>query len=251
MDIDGDRDTGILVGDGDDSLAILVAKVLLHTEHDSRRRGASGLRIGPGLAPGGCRHGNPVAAGGDADIVADIALHVDRDGAAGHIHIEGSLVGLEDGGERLVDGYLDLGASIFIADGDDSIAILIAWIFLDPQYDGLRSGSPALLTLSRLLAIHPRLRGSRKGDPVAVVRNHNIVADIRLEVHSDGTALHRHVEGGIVDGEHGGKRLADGDGYRDAGIFIADGDNDIPVVIALVLLHIQRNDRRLHAPRAG
>ena len=146
MDIHGDGNACLLVADGDDCLAVLIAGILLDTEHNCRCHRASGFR----LLAGGSGHRNPVTASRYGNIVTDVALHVDGDGATCHIHIEGSLVGLEYGCERLVDGDFYLSPGILVADGDDGIPVLVARILLHPQHDGLSGRTPALLSLSCL-----------------------------------------------------------------------------------------------------
>ena len=84
-------------------------------------------------------------------------------------------------------------------------------------------------------------RGSRKGYPVAVVRNLHVEADVMRQGDDDRSTILIDIVRVLVNTEHGGERLMDRDLDADAGGLVANGDNGITSLIALVCLHPESN----------
>ena len=152
---------------------------------------------------------------------------IHRDFIRGRVDAEHHVEGLADG-----DGLRDTG--ILVADFQNGLATLIGRVLCHLQQDRGGFHAPGIAAGSAL-------------NPIAVVGNRHFVADIRLEIHSDSAALHRHVESCLIDTEHSVERLADGDGFRDTRLLITNDDNGLTVFITGILSHLQFDGRRLHA----
>ena len=221
MDIDFHLGTGILVADGDDALTVFIRVVLAHSEHNRRSAGASCLHLGAARC---CRHRYPVATVRNRHIVTDVALQIDGYISSLHLHIEGIRIDLECGREWLGDRNLDFCAGLLVADHDNSLTILIGLVLCHFQFDGCCLRGPCL-----------RRRGA--SDPVAVVRNLNIIADVALQIDGDCPTLHRHLEGFLVGIEHRRKGLMNLNLDTHTSLLVANGDDTIASLVALILLN--------------
>ena len=95
MDSQGRGDACILVDESDNGIAGVVASILLHGEHDF-----CSLRLKVRIFLLDTRS-YPIAAFRKLHLITDIALHVDREGAAIHRNLKVCGIDCEHGIERL------------------------------------------------------------------------------------------------------------------------------------------------------
>ena len=128
-----------------------------------------------------------------------------------------------------MDGDFNLSTSFLVTDGNDGITGLISGVFLHTERK------------DRGLTLGTGTRGSRKGYPVAVVRNLHVEADVMRQGDDDRSTILIDIVRVLVHTEHGGERLMDRNLDADAGGLVANGDNGITSFIALVCLHPESN----------
>ena len=121
-----------------------------------------------------------------------------------------------------MDCDVDADACFLVADDDDTVAFMVARIFLVMEGEGLGLCGSGLACVGL-------------SDPFAGIGNGDLVRDVTLDVDNEVSAFHRYFEGGGVGLEYHVERLVDGNLVCQTFILADNIDDCLSFFVRIVL----------------